>query len=68
MDFRPQKEDPNRIRIAVGGNLIAYPDKLTTRTADLTVSNILWDSVLNTDDGQYATLDIAYFYFGTPSL
>ena len=38
MDFRPQKEDPNRVRITTGGNLIAYPDELTTRTADLTVS------------------------------
>jgi len=24
VDYRPQKEDPNRIRIAVGGNLITY--------------------------------------------
>jgi len=24
VDHRPQKEDPNRIRIAVGGNLITY--------------------------------------------
>ena len=38
VDFRPQKEDPNRVRITAGGNLIAYSDKLTTRTADLTVS------------------------------
>ena len=66
VDFRPQKEDPNRVRIAAGGNLIAYPDKLTTRTADLTMSKILWNSVLSTDDAQYATLDIANFYLGTP--
>jgi hypothetical protein len=33
-----QKDDPNRVRITVGGNLIDYPGELTTRTADLTTS------------------------------
>ena len=28
-DYRPQKEDPNRVRITVGGNLIEYPGELT---------------------------------------
>ena len=28
--FRPQKEDPNRVQITAEGNLIAYPDELTT--------------------------------------
>ena len=55
VDFRPQKKDPNRVRITAGGNLIAYPDELTTRTADLTCSKILWNSVLSTKDAKYAT-------------
>ena len=33
IDYRPQKNDPNRVRITVGGNLIDYPGELTTRTA-----------------------------------
>ena len=41
VDFRPQKADPNRVRITAGGNLITYPFELTTRTADLTTSKIL---------------------------
>lgn len=42
VDYRPQKEDPNRIQItAAGGNLITYPDKLYTRTANLTTSKLL---------------------------
>ena len=60
VDFRPQKEDPDCVRITAEGNLIAYPDELTTRTVDLTVSKILWN------DAKYATLDIANFYLGTP--
>ena len=66
LDFRPQKKDPNRVRITAGGNLIAYPDELTTRTANLTCSKILWNSVLSTEDAKYAVLDIANFYLGTP--
>ena len=38
VDFRPQKEDPYRIRICVGGNLINHPGELMTRTADITTS------------------------------
>ena len=42
VDYRPQKSDPNRVRITVGGNLLKddYPGELTTRTADLTTSKI----------------------------
>ena len=25
VDYQPQKDDPNRVRITVGGNLIDYP-------------------------------------------
>ena len=48
VDFRPQKEDPNRVRITVGGNLIDYPYELTTRTADLTASKVMWNLVIST--------------------
>ena len=41
VDFCPQKEDPNRVWITVGGNLINYPGKLTTCTADITTSKIM---------------------------
>ena len=53
-----------RVRITARGNLIVYPDELITRTADLTVSKILWNSVLSTEDTTYASLDVAYFYLG----
>ena len=40
VDFRPQKDDPNRVRITAGGNLINYPGELTTCAADLTTSKV----------------------------
>ena len=66
VDFRPQKDDPNRVRITVGGNLIKYPGELTTRTADLTTSKLLWNSVISTDDARFAALDVGNFYLETP--
>ena len=58
VDYRPQKEDPNRIRIAVGGNLITYRGNTSTRTANLTTSKLLWNSVLSTEGAHYMCLDI----------
>ena len=62
VDYRPQKEDPNCIRIAVGGNLITYKGNTLTRTANLTTSKLLRNSVLSTDGAQYMCLDINNFY------
>ena len=62
VDFRPQKADPHRIRITAGGNLIYYPGELSTRTADLTTSKLLWNSVLSTPGAEYMCLDLKNFY------
>ena len=66
VDYRPQKKDPNRVRITAGGNLINYPGELTTRTADLTTSKILWNSVLSTDGAKFMGIDVKSFYLCTP--
>jgi hypothetical protein len=58
VNYRPQKEDPNSIRITVGGNLITYKGNTLTRTADLTTSKLLWNSVLSTEGARYMCLDI----------
>lgn len=61
VDYRPQKTDPNRVRLTAGGNLIDYPGELTTRTADLTMTKMLWNSVISTEDARYLCLDIKNF-------
>ena len=66
VDYRPQKEYPNRVRITVGGNLIIYPGELTTRTADITTSKILWNSVLSTKNAKYMCHDIKNIYLCAP--
>ena len=54
------------MRITVGGNLIDYPDELSTRTSDLTITKILWNSVISTPDAKYMCADIKSFYLETP--
>jgi hypothetical protein len=66
IDHRPQKEDPNRVRITVGGNLIKYPFELTTRTANMVSSKTLWNSVISTKDARFASANIKNMYLKTP--
>jgi hypothetical protein len=62
VDHRPQKEDPNRIRITAGGNLIEYDSELSVRTADINTAKLHWNSVVSTDDAKYMCIDIKNFY------
>ena len=62
VNFLPQKEDPNRVQLTVGGNLITYPGDVTIRTADLTTSKILWNSLLSTSLEKYMCINIKNFY------
>ena len=64
--YRPQKDDPNRVRITAGGNLLTYPGELSTRVADLTTTKLLWNSVLSTKGARFMGIDIKNFYLGTP--
>ena len=66
VDYRPHKSDPNRVRITAGGNLIHCPFELTTRTADLSTSKILWNSTISTKNARYMCIDIKNMYLATP--
>eukprot|EP00957_Ditylum_brightwellii_P061076 4635204-Ditylum_brightwellii.AAC.1 len=48
VDHCPQKKDPNRVWITVGGNLINYPGDVATSTVDLITTKLLWNCVLST--------------------
>ena len=62
VDYRPQKEHPNRIRITAGGNLISCDSELSVRTADINTAKLHWNSVVSTKDAEYMCLDIKFFY------
>mmetsp|Transcript_25840 Transcript_25840/g.36772 ORF Transcript_25840/g.36772 Transcript_25840/m.36772 type:complete len:290 (-) Transcript_25840:243-1112(-) len=64
--YRPEKDNPRRIRFTVGGNLIEYLGKTSTKAADITTVKILFNSVLSTDGARFITLDLKDFYLNTP--
>ena len=66
VDYRAQKNYPNIVIITAGGNLIKYQYELTTRTADLTTSNIMWNSVISNPGARFACGDANNFYLCTP--
>ena len=63
---RPEKADPNRTRLTVGGNRINYPGEVGTPTAEMMLAKILFNSVISTDGARFMTMDIKNFYLGTP--
>ena len=46
-DYCPHKEDPNRVELAAGRNLIDCPFNCTTRTPDIMTSKIMWNSAIS---------------------
>ena len=65
-NYRPEKADPYRVRITVGGNLINYPGDCGTPTADLLTVKLLLNSVISTKGAKFMTMDISNFYLMTP--
>jgi hypothetical protein len=63
---RTEKDDPNRIRAILGGNLIHYPDDVGTPTADLLLIIFFLNSVISSDGAKFATADLSNFYLMTP--
>ena len=64
-NYRPQKEDPYRVRCTLGGNLISYPGPKSTAIASLPVIKILINSVLSTPNAKFCSVDIKDFYLNT---
>ena len=63
---RPQKAEPFRTRLTLGGNRITYPGDVGTPTADMLLFKILLNSVVSTPGAKFMTIDISNFYLNTP--
>ena len=48
-NYRPEKKDPNKCIITVGGNMTNYPEDCGTPTADLLTVKLLLNSVISTE-------------------
>jgi hypothetical protein len=65
-EVRPEKDDPDRTRITIGGNRICYPGDVCTNTASLELVKLLLNSILSRNGARFSTIDIKNFYLDTP--
>ena len=65
-NVRPEKDDPNRTRITVGGTNINTPIDCGTPTADLLTVKLLFNSIISTKGAKFMSIDIKNFYLNTP--
>ncbi len=63
---RPEKVDPDCIRITIDGSMICYPGDVGTNTASLELIKILLNSVLSRKGARFSTIDLKNFYLDTP--
>jgi hypothetical protein len=58
---RPHKTEKKCVRLTVGGNIIHYPDKFSTPSADLATVKILLNSIIATPHARFTTFDLKAF-------
>jgi hypothetical protein len=65
-DYKPHKQEKERVRLTVGGGILDYSGDVATSTADITTFKILINSTLSTKDAAMMMMDIKDYYLGTP--
>jgi hypothetical protein len=65
-EVRPEKDDPDRTRITIGGSRIYFPGDVGTNTASLELFKVLLNSVLSCKVARFSTIDLKNFYLDTP--
>ena len=64
--YRPEKEDPYRVRLTVGGNRLTCPWDYRTPTVDRITVKLLLKSIVSTPEAKFMSIDIKNFYLNTP--
>jgi hypothetical protein len=65
-DYKPHKQERERVRLTFGGDRLDYSGDVATSTADITKLKILINSTLSTEDAAMVMMDIKNYYLGTP--
>ena len=65
---RPFKEETKRVRATAGGDRINYPDDVSSKTAELPTSKLLFNSVVSTPGAKFLTADIKDFFLSTSAM
>jgi hypothetical protein len=64
--YRPHKQEKERVRLTVGGDILDYSGDVATSTAYITTFKILINITLSTKDDAMMMMDIKNYYIGTP--
>jgi hypothetical protein len=65
-NYCPQKDEPHRTWLTMGGDSIDYPWEKSMPTANLTTAKLLLKSTFYTPDATFYSIDLANFYLNTP--
>jgi hypothetical protein len=65
-DYKPHKQEKERVRLTVGSDRLDYSGDVATSTADITTFKILINITLSTEDAAMMMMDIKNYYLGTP--
>jgi hypothetical protein len=64
--YRPEKDDPYRVRWTIGGDRIIFHGEVSTKAADITTVKMHLNSVVSTPNGKFCGGDVKDFYLNTP--
>jgi hypothetical protein len=65
-DYKPHKQEKERVRLTVGGDRLDYSGDVATSKADITTFKILINITLSTEEAAMMMMDIKNYYLGTP--
>ena len=65
-ELRHNKDEVERTRLTVGGNLIEYPGNTRTETSDIITFKLLVNSTISTKGARFICIDVKIFYLNTP--
>jgi hypothetical protein len=65
-DYKPHKQEKERVRLTVGGDRLDYAGDVATSKADITTFKIPIITTLSTEDAAMTIMGIKNYYLGTP--
>ena len=65
VDYRPEKDDPWRLRITCGGDRLEYTSNTTTHSATMETIKLQMNKIVSTPGARAATGDISNMYLGS---
>jgi hypothetical protein len=66
INYCPEKDDPNHMRLANDGDRVNFPGDCGTPTVDMVTVKLHLNSVISTKGARYCTIDLKDFYLMTP--